>query len=263
MDNENSEFRYLYKYRAIDENTKRIITDNELFFNNPEKFNDPYDCNIPIENNPSEEDVKKHMMEQLPDSSEEELAQDVKKIKSDPNYVSRTVQQYLHKNCGICCFSTLYDSILMWSHYADYHKGICFKFDTNKDPDFFRIILPVHYSQILPRFDLFTCDGRVFEKLVQTKYAVWSYESEIRIFKGKKDLQNNMKNKKTADDELERVFKFKSEALEEIIFGEKTSDEDIKIIKKLCEKSGKEHVKFSRMKLVDGIHYGLERVDLN
>ena len=33
----------------------------------------------------------------------------------------------------ICCFSTDEKSILMWSHYADYHKGICLRFRAIKD----------------------------------------------------------------------------------------------------------------------------------
>jgi len=37
---------------------------------------------------------------------------------------------------GIACFSECKDSVLMWSHYADMHKGICLEYDTNILSDF-------------------------------------------------------------------------------------------------------------------------------
>lgn len=32
----------------------------------------------------------------------------------------------------VCCFSTSIDSTLMWSHYADYNKGMCITYDFNQ-----------------------------------------------------------------------------------------------------------------------------------
>jgi hypothetical protein len=36
---------------------------------------------------------------------------------------------YQPSSVGIYCVSTNYDDVLMWSHYADSHKGICLEFD--------------------------------------------------------------------------------------------------------------------------------------
>ena len=36
--------------------------------------------------------------------------------------------EMLRKSFGIACFSETYDSLLMWSHYADYHRGICLEY---------------------------------------------------------------------------------------------------------------------------------------
>ncbi len=39
---------HLYKFRVFDDpNHKRILTDNELFFPSPKRFNDPFDSTIP------------------------------------------------------------------------------------------------------------------------------------------------------------------------------------------------------------------------
>jgi len=35
---------------------------------------------------------------------------------------------------GVSCFSTKNNSILMWSHYANKHQGICLEFTTGKYP---------------------------------------------------------------------------------------------------------------------------------
>ena len=41
------------------------------------------------------------------------------------------IQEYLINNIGIFSLSKVPDNILMWSHYADSHKGIVLEFDSN------------------------------------------------------------------------------------------------------------------------------------
>ena len=241
--------RYLYKYRPLNENTKKIITNNELYFSNPSDFNDPYDCNIPMNDTILIKDLER--IKNSKDNNLKDIAEIIKLPTLEPEYIKTMLRNNMNK-IGICCFSTLFDSILMWSHYAEYHKGICLKFDILKDPEFFINTLTVHYSSIMPYFDFFSRNNRIFEELLQTKFADWSYESEVRIFKSKKEIQNNEQKNK-------RIFKFNNNALVEVIFGAESSEENIKIIKKLCEKSDKSHMKFYKMELKKGTHYGLEK----
>ena len=42
-------------------------------------------------------------------------------------------KENLLNNTRIICFSELYDSMLMWSHYAKYHQGFCIEYET---PDY-------------------------------------------------------------------------------------------------------------------------------
>jgi len=42
--------------------------------------------------------------------------------------IERTELQSLEKY-GVLCFSRSWNNVLMWSHYADRHKGICLGFD--------------------------------------------------------------------------------------------------------------------------------------
>ena len=52
-------------------------------------------------------------------------------------------------NSLLSCFSKTYDSILMWSHYADKHKGICIEFE-RPEKDFY----DVNYSKKRTMFNL-------------------------------------------------------------------------------------------------------------
>lgn len=98
-------------------------------------------------------------------------------------------------NALISCFSKRYDSILMWSHYGDKHKGICIEFD-RPDKDF----LDVKYSIKRCKFDLEDTTRRVLGYMLSNeevdvndkglirciskpfivKSLDWQYEEEIR-----------------------------------------------------------------------------------
>lgn len=161
---------YLYKYKAIDKFTHSIIANNEMYFNSPENFNDPYDCNIPIESTSSDENIRDWILSN--GGNEEEVTVFIQHFRNNPDYVPTIIKKHMNAN-GICCFSKLYDSILMWSHYADYHKGICLKFDMTKDPFFFLTPMPVIYSQCLPHYNYFCNGEEQVIQILQTKFAAW------------------------------------------------------------------------------------------
>lgn len=152
------------------------------------------------------------------------------------------------KNLGICCFSTLDDSILQWSHYSDYHKGICLKFDILEDTDFFITPIIVSYRQVMQHYNHFIHLKNIIEYLIKPKSHDWSYESEIRVVKVKQQIKNNAG---------ERGFKFADDALREIIFGTNTPDKIIAKYRQLCADNNKKHVLFYKMELGAGSHYQL------
>jgi len=49
----------------------------------------------------------------------------------------------------IVCFSETYQSILMWSHYADQHRGFCIEYDFTADP-WRSVVFPVAYQRSMP-----------------------------------------------------------------------------------------------------------------
>lgn len=101
----------------------------------------------------------------------------------------------VRNNALISCFSKRYDSILMWSHYGNKHKGICVEFD-RPDKDF----LDVKYSKKRCKFDLEDTTRRVLGYMLSNEEADvndkglirciskpfivksfdWQYEEEVR-----------------------------------------------------------------------------------
>ena len=242
--NQKSYPQNIYKYRSDSDKTERIITDNELWFSDPLLFNDPYDCHTPINTTTPMPDIKAWLASVgfLP----EYIDQIAELLKQNPNLMKESSEKAL-SNLGVCCFSTIGDSILQWSHYSDYHRGICLKFDLLADPDFFTTPIIVTYRKVMQHYNHYIQSNKIIEYLVSPKFDQWSYESEIRIVKN----QENSSNK---------VFKFADNALAEIIFGAKTPDTVIDKYRRLCATSGKGHVQFSKMELGTGAHYELVKM---
>ena len=44
----------------------------------------------------------------------------------------RDVRCLIRKETKVICFSETLNSLLLWSHYADYHKGFCLAYDKNE-----------------------------------------------------------------------------------------------------------------------------------
>ena len=87
----------------------------------------------------------------------------------------------------LICASLVYDSVLMWSHYAANHTGLVLAFDTAEMP-FSQIQkdcwLTVKYTNEKPDY-VYSIKEREFRRkmfaVAGTKAKSWSYEEEIRI----------------------------------------------------------------------------------
>jgi hypothetical protein len=89
------------------------------------------------------------------------------------------IQSWKHqmaKEHGILCFSGTWHNPLMWSHYADRHKGLCLGFDV---PD--TIVREVKYTTVRPKLGKNISEDEI-ASLLYLKYAGWSYEKEWRAW---------------------------------------------------------------------------------
>ena len=106
-----------------------------------------------------------------------------------------TYDRKMRSEIGIYCVSTIADDILMWSHYANSHYGICLEFDCNVPS--FRNALEVSYAVERPCLNLYTdSQNPALDKSMLTKAAHWSYEKEWRLISyqsgpGLKSIENS------------------------------------------------------------------------
>ena len=186
------DIQYLYKYRPVNQHTKRIITHNELYFPSPNEFNDPFDCKIPIwYEGGSREDISTMVRNALPELSTDEQNQIIEELLKNPiNKLDEDMLQIRNKNYGICSLTEKKDDILMWSHYAENHSGICLEFKVTTD-SLFGSAQKVKYDESYPvirRFD--SSAQQQFDSSFLTKSKQWEYEKEWRIIKKIENQQN-------------------------------------------------------------------------
>ncbi len=84
----------------------------------------------------------------------------------------------------VVCLSEVYDSTLMWSHYAQNHTGFCIEYDFAESDMFYEYLYPVTYTKdryTVSKTDMLNENGEWIYKSTCSKSDVWSYEKEWRI----------------------------------------------------------------------------------
>lgn len=123
----------VYKYRKINKNFWKLLKHQQLYFANPSEFNDPFDCRLRLNWKCDPEEINKWLRKYVGNRAEE-LINYFKQNEYDPKVISE-FQEPLLEQMGktfILSLSEINDNILMWSHYANYHKGVCLGFKTKK-----------------------------------------------------------------------------------------------------------------------------------
>jgi hypothetical protein len=112
----------------------------------------------------------------------------------------------------VLCLSQKRDDILMWSHYANQHTGICLGFDREKWPLLQKHAKAMCYQDEYPLVNVLGPDPeKETQKLVFIKSAKWAYEAEWRVVRAAPGTQK---------------YIFPSEALAEIVFGYRIAPQD-------------------------------------
>lgn len=89
----------------------------------------------------------------------------------------------LAKDYGLICFSEAYSSPMIWSHYADRHRGMCLGFEMPT-----RLLTRVKYvpkrlrNKITTRRVSQAHETELALKVASYKYSEWAYEREWRAF---------------------------------------------------------------------------------
>lgn len=135
------------------------------------------------------------------DSIERPVIETIKKIYNYLNTKTFSLEEFINAidkgfiedkrvmklNCKISCFSEIWDSILMWSYYANNHSGICIEFDMSKldrndelTSQIYRGMSKVQYSPIRADVQYLNTPTSGLNFLA-TKADVWSHEHEWRL----------------------------------------------------------------------------------
>lgn len=170
----------LYRYMGFGQFWKENLFKGQIHLSKPSEFNDPFDCVAFVDmkefwnkyGNP--EFIKNNGFSlELPSNPPEELL----------SILHKEMIGFTQDEMRVCCFTECKNSLLMWSHYANSHKGFCVEYDTNKIPqNIRRFFLPVVYQKQIynATHDLGNTRNNAFNFLF-FKSKEWSYEKEWRI----------------------------------------------------------------------------------
>ena len=183
----------LYKYRRINKHLIDSLVNSSIFFACPDALNDPFDCRVNIKNSIS------NAANSLSGASSKKL---IALLKDEEFF--KILQKDL--NCfGICAFAGSLNcdprEVLMWTHYADNHRGVCIKYEFSEDiveqEKEIAGISNVSYEQeaminwfkspetLSMDFDSVDFIMELAKQMLVVKSPPWGYEAEIRIIRSK------------------------------------------------------------------------------
>jgi len=217
----------LYKYRSGSAQDITNLSAAKLWFSNPARFNDPFDCAYKIAFPELKKAdcvalLKRFLRDDFNESVVLRLDDEVLR-EQVANGLTRAVANVLGSIGGVCCFSAVPDNLLMWGHYSSGHLGFCLEFDTTREP-LFKKARRVQYAKSFPSLCVEKLKhedhDQVFE-LVLTKADCWEYEVEWRALHSKADL----------------AYGYDRTSLTGIYFGAKMPEDEMQMIACLLERT--------------------------
>lgn len=202
----------------------------------PLNFNDPFDCH------PLLIKISDQFIYNTLNQSEFKKVLNRKGFTTSPFYLDfvkkfgktqvQVVNTEILPKVKISCFSERKNNLLMWSHYAKDHTGVCFEFDTKKiirylgtpsmiGHDSGGIFLRVIYNRERTNYVYKSSNDHLpLMMWMKTKSIDWEYEREIRLVFLKRE---------------ESLLPIPSDLISKIYLGSEISDEIEAQIVALCE----------------------------
>ena len=188
----------LYRYQPVRPDAIDLIKRARLWFSDPARFNDPFDIL------PSFHQEAQRYRQVLDEDREREYWQNPSISGSRTGFLSSTegllnaqvaklvrrdqrqFKRDLCKAFRVTCFSAISNHLLMWSHYANGHRGICFGLRPSHIP-----VTPEqgYRWKIAYRSNRSANQPRNAPIIALSKSKEWRYEREWRILMAKEDLQ--------------------------------------------------------------------------
>ena len=261
----------LYKYLHPDRID--VLKNRTIRFSPPIAFNDPFEFKPVISSIASDEYVNAYVAENLESLVESELSkvpEDVLNLiprskvqefavsyfKNNPllfsflmnkakEQLSTILSEKSNELIGVLSLTEKPDNLLMWSHYAESHRGYCIGFNSNhsffnrkrSEKDEFYHLRKVKYLAHRPSKSLVDMNGT---DIFLLKSNAWEYEQEWRMCAVLPDADTTINF--TAAPAV-HLFKFPADAIEEIIVGVNADSSLTESIKNIIDRTEFSHVK--------------------
>ena len=206
--------KFLYRYRAVSNNTIVALQENKVYFSSADSYDDPFDTYLRIDWNKiksmiaslniKSEDAYERFILPLKNHNiltgldDQELKKKFEKLSEEDllcyivDVLSKYIRPMMQKNSHSICFSQDYNNENLWLKYANNHKGFCLVFDMEDNDSWLcarenkcknciitnstKTLYPIYYSD---------------EKYDATNYAIKQliFSGIINIFKDKELAQ--------------------------------------------------------------------------
>ena len=193
-----------YKYRPIWDNirekkpsdfTRALFQKRALWFSTPEAFNDPFDCNLVLMIDGTDEEHHSFCLKLIDRGHPDvpvippEVRQNLWNAKPwrKPGFahgIFTRARDRIYKESSVFCWCLDGLNIPMFSYYANDHRGIALEFEVSMLDPIGRA-LPVQYRDDLPDLNYLKLhdDPQLSKTLIFTKAACWGHEKEYRVFR--------------------------------------------------------------------------------
>lgn len=186
------ETNHILKFRKIDKRLIESLERSQIYFARPEELDDPFDCNVNIEKS-----LKRAILQSS--GSAREILENI----LNNNEMTKLFNQVQQEIKGYGIFSGSHkpalESSLMWSHYADNHRGVCLIYAIPVGPNEFlkkNQIIAIQnviygFNQLTEWFkklpfnkEIHNCAFEdMIKKYLKIKKTDWKYQDEVRMIR--------------------------------------------------------------------------------
>jgi hypothetical protein len=221
----------LYKFYKIsgEEVIQSLMGENaSIKFSSAYDLNDPYELKFNLAINTVSRRAKSDFFKSHPDGTSEDFESWKRNASGSTMYTSWTQRSEISQSVTLSSFSMVNDNNLMWSHYAEVHKGICICYDpllikALRGVNGFFACGPVKYSTLPPTISNTQSHQVVIKKAMFNKQIEWKYEREYRIVRVSKQETEYLPIPKNL--------------ISSVCLGSRTDTEYSKLIVEICKKS--------------------------